>query len=553
MIGALASLLVIPFAAVEEPMADPDPQRRGRGRSQVGRGGSIGPPRPMAPSSQNVTLTANLDLAALGGAGANDIWGYVSPSGREYALISLLDKLAFVEVTNPAAPVLFATIAHPNSTWGDVKVYQDHCYFTTETAGTGIQVFNLAPIDAYIVEAQTTLASPGRAHNLAVDTESGFLYTLGSRGGTGTTMCFDLTDPSNPVQVGANSVTGGQYMHDAQVVTYTSGPNAGRQILFGASGGNGLKIWDVTDKANPFLVGAETYTDLEYSHQCWLSADRNYLYLGDELDESRTNGITTTRTLVFDVSDITSPTLVSTFTTGLPAIDHNLYVKGGFIFESNYSSGLRIFDTNDDPLNPTEVGWYDTYPANDNANFNGTWSNFPFFPSGTVILSDRQSGLFVFDVSAATVRQAPVTSLNVVRGVVTGGDVTSLSSDGTFVVKAGITLFLGEPPVNVVFDGTAPWQHASKMSVAMTARANTPGLSQSLEMYDWVAGQFEAVDVRAASTSPVLVQPMLTDPDRFIEQGTRLVRARVRVNRTGLTLLWPWSYFFNELSWQINP
>ncbi|MCH7944611.1 MAG: choice-of-anchor B family protein [Armatimonadetes bacterium] len=541
------------MAAVQTPVTDGDVQQRGGGRSQFGRGGRIGPPRRRAPSSHNVTLAANLDLTALGASGANDIWGYVSPSGREYALISLLDKLAFVEVTNPAVPVLFATIAHPNSGWGDVKVYRNHCYLTTETAGTGVQVIDLSDIDNHKVTLVNTLAEPDEAHNLAVDTESGFLYTLISHGGTGTTMCLDLTDPANPVKIGSGSMTGTVRMHDAQIVTYTSGIYAGRQILFGASESRGIAIWDVTDKSNTFLVATQTYPDTEYTHQCWLSDDRNYLYVGDELDESRSNGITTTRTLVFDVSDIPNPTLVSTFTNGLAAIDHNLYVKGGFIFESNYSSGLRIFDGNDDPTAPTEVGWYDTFPANDNANFSGTWSNFPFFPSGTVILSDRQSGLFVFDVSAATVRQAPVTSLNVVRGVITGGDVGSLSSDGAFVVKAGLTLFLGEPPINVEFEGTAPWQHASKMSVTLRGRANTPGLSQSLEMYDWAAGQFEVVDVRAAGTLAVLVQPMLTDPDRFIEQGSRLVRARVRVNQTGLTLLWPWSYFFDELSWQVNP
>ena len=551
MIGALASLLILPMAAFQAPAFDSDVQQRGGGRSQSGSGGRIGPARRMAPSSLNVTLTANLDLTVLGASHALDIWGYVSPSGREYALICLTDKLAFVEVTNPAAPDFFDAISHPFSTAVDVKVYRDHCYLATETAGTGVQVIDLSDIDDHNVTLVQTLTEPGTAHNLAVDTESGFLYTLWSGGGTGTTMCFDLTDPSNPVQVGSGSVTGAQ-QHDAQIVTYTSGIYAGRQILFGAVPFAGVMIWDVTDKSNTFLVATGRYPDLEVTHQCWLSEDRHYLYVGDEYDEFR-HFLITTRTMVFDVSDIASPTLVSTFTNGLRAVDHNLYVKGGFIFESNYSSGLRIFDTNDDPLNPTEVGWYDTYPANDDTIFKGAWSNFPFFPSGTVVLSDIQSGLFIFDVSAATVRQAPVTSFDVLRGVVTGGSLGSLSDDAQLVVKAGLTLFQGEPPINVEFEGTAPWQHASKMSVTMTGWANTPGLSQSLEMYDWVAGQFEAVDVRAAGTSSVMVQPMLADPDRFIEGGTRLVRARVRVSRTGLTLLWPWSYSFDRLSWQINP
>ena len=37
--------------------------------------------------------------------------------------------------------------------------------------------------------------------------------------------------------------------------------------------------------------------------------------------------------------------------------------------------------------------------VNNSANFNGSWSNYPFFESGNVIVSDRQSGLFVLKPS----------------------------------------------------------------------------------------------------------------------------------------------------------
>jgi hypothetical protein len=105
--------------------------------------------------------------------------------------------------------------------------------------------------------------------------------------------------------------------------------------------------------------------------------------------------VPSTTTYVFDVTDLSDPTLVSTFTNGSPAIDHNLYVHGDLIFESNYRNGLRVFDASDDPENPVEVAYFDTYPANDNASYNGTWSNYPFLPSGTVLVSDREKGLFV--------------------------------------------------------------------------------------------------------------------------------------------------------------
>jgi hypothetical protein len=70
-------------------------------------------------------------------------------------------------------------------------------------------------------------------------------------------------------------------------------------------------------------------------------------------------------------------------------------VRGNLIFEANYTSGLRVFDAGDDPAAPVEVAYFDTWPDNDNVEYSGLWSNYPFFPSGTIIGSDRQRGLFV--------------------------------------------------------------------------------------------------------------------------------------------------------------
>ena len=43
----------------------------------------------------------------------------------------------------------------------------------------------------------------------------------------------------------------------------------------------------------------------------------------------------------------------------------------------------------------TEIGFFDTYPADDNTEFNGVWNVYPYFPSGNIILSDIEKGLFV--------------------------------------------------------------------------------------------------------------------------------------------------------------
>lgn len=348
--------------------------------------------------SFNVELLSHIDLQVFGARSGNDCWGYVSPSGREYALISLYDRVCFVEITNPREPVFFATIPHRGSFWGDVKVYKHAAYIVCEAAGSGLQVVDLREIDDHKVTLVMTIEQPGSSHNVAVDVDSGFLYTCGSKQGTGTTMCFDLSDPLNPVQVGKASMTP-TYQHDVQVVTFFEGKYAGRQIMYGSSEVRGLEIYDVTDKDNPFLIARRDYPGVGYTHQGWLNADRTIFYVNDELDELGNS--MAHRTLVFDVSDIENPELLGEFSCGLETIDHNLYVHEGLIYQANYTSGLRIFDSNVHPVHPPEVGWFDTHPEKVSLVFAGAWSVYPFFPSGNVILSDINRGLFVFDVSKA--------------------------------------------------------------------------------------------------------------------------------------------------------
>jgi hypothetical protein len=71
-------------------------------------------------------------------------------------------------------------------------------------------------------------------------------------------------------------------------------------------------------------------------------------------------------------------------------------VRGNFVFQSNYTAGLRIFELTDldqDLLTP--VAYFDVFPANNNASFSGTWNNYPFFASGTIPVSHISQGLFL--------------------------------------------------------------------------------------------------------------------------------------------------------------
>ncbi|MFQ5430741.1 MAG: choice-of-anchor B family protein [Phycisphaerae bacterium] len=349
-------------------------------------------------TSDNVTLNAHLTLADLGApvsGNGNDCWGYTSPSGRDYALMGVSDKLVVVEITNPAAPFIVGNVSHTNSLWADIKTFGNHAYVVNESGG-GLDVVNLAGVDlgGVALVQRVTAAGLATTHNLAIDTDSGFLYLCLPNINARRLVAFDLADPANPVLAGMmTAANGGDGLHDAQIVTFTTGPNAGKQICFGASEGRGVDVIDVTDKANMFRISRTPYPNLAYCHQVWLSADRQFLYLNDELD-----GVN--ETVVFDVSVLANPVLVGSYNSGVAATDHNVYVRGGFIYEAEYHAGLRIFCAAD-PVHPLQVGWFDSFPLDDAAGFDGAWSVYPFFPSGTVIISDIDSGLFIVDPSAA--------------------------------------------------------------------------------------------------------------------------------------------------------
>jgi len=362
-----------------------------------GFGGEPGEGGPMF-ESLNVTLESWLTLSELGNASSgNDCWGYVSPSGREYALMGLSNGTAFVEITDPGDPNIVGIISGSVSLWRDIKVYSHYAYIVSEANGSGIQVVDMSQIDAGTVTLVNTVTGQGtdRTHNVAIDETSGFLYRCG--GGNNGLRIYDLAaNPVNPPYVGAWST---RYVHDAQIVTYESGPFAGRQIGYLCAGFNGgwvetgLTVLDLTDKNNIIEIGHYFYDDTAYSHQVWLSEDRKYAYLNDELDSDY--GIPS-RMHVFHVEDIENIEYRGWFTNGNPAVTHNIYIRGNLIFAANYRSGLRVFDRSGDPENPVEVAYFNTYPDDDEPSFNGLWSSYPFFPSGTVIGSDLNRGLFVW-------------------------------------------------------------------------------------------------------------------------------------------------------------
>ncbi|NND72813.1 MAG: choice-of-anchor B family protein [Rhodothermales bacterium] len=355
------------------------------------------------------------DIGGKRGVKVNDIWGWTDPeSGKEYALVGRNDGTSFVDVSDPYNPVyignLWRTEGTPGSTWRDVKTYKNHAYIVADGAGNhGVQVFDLtllrnfdgSPIEFEAVAHYDEIAS---AHNIVINEDTGFAYTVGNSAGGetcgGGSHIINIQNPTQPTFAGcfAHENTGRRgtgYTHDAQCVTY-KGPDSehvGKEICFAANE-TALSIGDVTDKQNTIALSQASYPKVGYSHQGWLTEDHQFFFMNDELDELGGN-VEYTRTLIWDVSDLDDPQLLKEYLSEQKASDHNLYIRGNYVYQSNYQAGLRILDITD-VANPVEVGYFDTVPYGTNdAGFGGSWSNYPYFESGIIIVTSGDEGLFV--------------------------------------------------------------------------------------------------------------------------------------------------------------
>ncbi|MBW3658214.1 MAG: choice-of-anchor B family protein [Actinobacteria bacterium] len=370
-------------------------------------------------------------------AGISDIWGWTDPdNGDEYVIMGKTNGTAFFRVTDPTAPEYLGEL--PNAAllqevWHDVKVFEDHAFIVSESEPHGMTVFDLTRLrgveQAQEWDADAFYPLNVAAHNIAINEDTGFAYILGGNAGiVAPDQCLsglhmvDINEPKTPIFAGcyleeggpgtaARIVGGGAedlspaaYVHDTQCVIYR-GPDTdhrGREICFNAAETQ-IVIADVTDKLLPETLGTLSYDDVGYAHQGWLTEDHRFLITNDELDELNAMRAgepgMNTRTVVVDVTDLDAPKVHFEHFHDTISPDHNNYVHEGLVYQSNYSSGLRVLDAAfiedaDDPrLEP--AAFFDTFPAHSEVTFDGTWSNYPYFDSGTIAVSGRAEGLFL--------------------------------------------------------------------------------------------------------------------------------------------------------------
>lgn len=379
-----------------------------------------------------ITLLSHLspeDLQSdyIDGSALNDIWGWTdSQNGKEYAIVGLVDGVSFVDVSDPVNPIFLGKlpeklasssgsssanlrVMHGKSYWRDIKTFKNHAFIVSDlnSEHSGVQVFDLTKLrnhdggDWIEYTEDASYDYFHRAHNIAINEETGYAYVVGAI--SGTEMCngglhiIDINDPKNPKFESCFSDDG--YTHDVQCVIY-QGPDpdyTGMEICF-ASNEDTFTIVDVDNKSDMNMISRTSYDNYSYTHQGWLSEDHKFFLMNDEQDEEAFGH--NPRTLIWNIEDLDSPVLIGDYYNNAVSIDHNLYTHNGLVFESNYSSGLRVLEMSRiEEGMLREVAFFDTYPEDDLIDFYGNWSNYPYFESGTIIASDMNNGLFVLKLN----------------------------------------------------------------------------------------------------------------------------------------------------------
>jgi choice-of-anchor B domain-containing protein len=321
----------------------------------------------------------------------NECWGLVV-NNREIAIIGSTAGTHFFDVTNTSTATEVAFVAGAYTGGGvihrDYHDFNGYLYVVCdEGSSSTLQIIDISnlPNSVNTVYDSNTLFT--KAHNIFIDTATAKLYACASN----TAMdIYSLNDPVNPILL--YSYTNVGHVHDAYVRNDTAYLNCGY---------DGFRVvdfhyLDLPGSMGPVeLASLTSYPDAGYNHSGWLNDDGTLYIMQDE-----NHGYDVK---ILDVSDLSNISVLANFNSGVDpqSMAHNGIIKGDLVYIPYYHDGLRVFDISD-PYNPTQTWEYDTYAPNSHASYKGAWGVYPNLPSGNIIVSDMQTGLYVFQCETPT-------------------------------------------------------------------------------------------------------------------------------------------------------
>jgi len=319
----------------------------------------------------------------------SDITGF-SQDEREFAVIGLANAASFVDITDPYNPFEVGRISGSNSIWRDLKYWDRHVYIGTE-ANDGIKIVSVDDLDNPLLV--NTITDVDNSHNIHVD-HDGYLYIVGAD--EHDVWIYDLQSPSNPNLVGTWNQ---EYCHDIEVFN--------NKLYCAAIYSGYFYIVDVSDKTNPTTLTSH-FAGINgiSTHDVAVTEDENYLFTGDENLGGHIK--------VWDISDYSNINLVDEYQT--PEWEehtaHNLYVRPGAdqLIISYYADGTRIVDISN-PENLQEIAYYDMSDVE--GLYVSNWGVYAYLPSGLIISSDIEQGLFVFEVGGVSIIHEDILDVNI--------------------------------------------------------------------------------------------------------------------------------------------
>lgn len=345
-----------------------------------------------AQDSLNMSLLYRYDADTIPQQGSrhyNECFGYVTCDNQEIAILGSSGRVHFFDVTDPVNSYEIDWFAGGDtSIWRDMKTYQDHVYSVCDACSEGVMVFDMSDAPNSVNKTNQTNEFFGKSHNIFIDEMHGRLYSMGTDSMQNGLVVLDIaTNPDTPILLKNLPLPGG-YVHDMYIKDH---------IAFCNHLSNGLYAYDLSDLDNPVVLGTLTdYPESGLNHSCWVNEDFTTLVL---CDETHNRGVKTV-----NIEDPSNMFVEQVFRSMLEApmdsasIAHNPLIRGNIAFVSYYHDGVQIYDISD-PANVEHLAYYDTEPNNDSyGGFQGCWGVYPFLPSGNIIASDLQNGLFVLSL-----------------------------------------------------------------------------------------------------------------------------------------------------------
>lgn len=351
---------------------------------------------------QNISMLGNFDDPAVQpestyGIRYQSCWGYVDSLENEYGIIGSTAGTYIVDVSDPSNPVQHTYIPHRQNDciWHEYKTFENYLYIISDDGGTptnSLQIVDLKylPDSVHMVYDDTTIFV--HAHTQYIDGDRWYVASVARKNGNYYPMAvYSLANPETPTLLRAlnQDYPNISSVHDMFVIHDT---------IFASCGYQGLYIFKYDEQNNQFVqLGALPGNANNYNHSSFISKDHQTLYVCEEVP----SGLPVQ---VVDISDIANPSVLSTFVTNAGDTPHNPYVIGDFLVLAAYSDGTWIYDISN-PHTPLNTGFFDSHPQNGTSYtfpYEGAWAAYTDLPSGILLESDMQYGLFTLDYSIAT-------------------------------------------------------------------------------------------------------------------------------------------------------